>query len=255
MNNKLLDLDYNFTKKISKAYILTIANDEKRIQPCVDSLEKHGIAYELFPGFDGTGEEIAVPEHLKNAAYIKWIKVLDHTLNKREIACALGHISLWAHCLTINKPIAILEDDSIAYKPLPECLSNVSSIDYLGHADDLEYLKVIIKAKNQEQIFNALQNTDTSPYFKSPNLQMINRNFAFMRQAHAYAISPLTAKKLMSYVLEHGLVNPLDVLIRVGLFSISKQDFFVATSQSSQLLTQIGHNNERKSSPNIPGVI
>ena len=62
------------------------------------------------------------------------IKITDHYLTRGEVACALSHISLWAHCVKIDQPIVILEHDAVMVKAFTQHQS-YNSIVYLGGSE------------------------------------------------------------------------------------------------------------------------
>lgn len=262
-----LDIKYNFDTSNPEIYILTLkdnAKAESQLAGCTKSITDLGLSYNLFYGYDGTkGDFIETPDHLKTADYMRWIKVVDPELTVPEIACALGHIALWAHCVTINKAILILEHDALLLKPLPD-LSNIMSLEYLGHRDNFLQMQASYGARTFEQTLSVYKRT---PQYKvreqqQSDLQLVNKNFGFCRGLHAYAISPFIAKKLFAYVLENGLINPADVIPRIGLVSIAKTGVFGIQAYNADHVSTISNihyrardpNSGRKSTANIPGV-
>ena len=136
-------------------------------------------------------------------SYMKWIKLSTNTLNKPNISLFLTHISLWCHCLTINKPIVVLEHDAIMIKKY-SCHDGWNQIQYLGN---LEQYK-----ENRWATF--------------PTHSAANKNWRFICRAHAYAIDPAVARQLISHVIRFGLSAPADMLIRVDLFPIVQTGFY-----------------------------
>lgn len=262
-----LDIKYNFNKSNPEIYILTIkdnAKAESQLLGCVKSITDLGLDYNLFYGYDGTkGSFIETPEHLKSADYMKWIKVLDPKLTVAEIACALGHVALWAHCITINKPILILEHDALMLRPLPD-LSNIMSLEYLGHRDNFLKMQTSYGARHFEQALGLYKRSSAYKIREQQqsDLQLVNKNFGFCRGLHAYAISPIIAKKLFGYILENGLINPADVIPRIGLVSIAKTGVFGIQAYNADHVSTISNiqyratdpNSGRKPTVNIPGV-
>lgn len=262
-----LDINYNFDTSNPEIYILTLkdnAKAESQLAGCINSITSLGLGYTLFYGYDGTkGGKIETPEHLKSTDYMRWIKVIDPKLTVPEIACALGHIALWAHCITVNKPIIILEHDALMLRPLPD-LSNVMSIEYLGHRDNFVKMQTTYGARSYEQ---ALAVYKRAPGYKlreqqQSDLQLVNKNFGFCRGLHAYAVSPIVAKKLFAYVLENGVSNPADVIPRIGLVSIAKTAVFGIQSYNADHVSTISNihyrpsdgTSGRKPTQQIPGV-
>lgn len=258
-----VDIDLNFDKEIYKTYILSIEGNprsQKQADRCIESLQRFNMDYEMFYGYDGTGEgAVKTPNHLVGKDHMKWVKVLDPSLSKPELCCTLGHVALWAHCITINKPIVILEHDAIMLKAFTR-LSNPNSIEYLGHVEDAEKVRSELNLRTEEQAINALSRMQGTAY--TPNMQVINRNFLFIRGLHAYAISPIAAKKLFSYVLENGITNAIDVIVRMGMFSMSKNGIFAVQSKTAEADSTISKTTDwsmpcgkRKPFWNVPEVV
>lgn len=135
---------------------------------------------------------------------MRMLKVTDHYLTRGEVACALSHISLWAHCVKIDRPIVILEHDSIVVKKF-EMMSTYNSVVYLGGSEWAE------------QGWNM---------YPIPPHASEGPNYLFICRAHAYAIDPVVAKNLLSHVLKMGICAPLDIIMKADLFNISHQGLF-----------------------------
>jgi GR25 family glycosyltransferase involved in LPS biosynthesis len=194
MNNFLVN---SYDLNISNCYIIYLSNNDvskKLSERCLNSCKKINYSATLHEGFDGTGKEIIVPEHLKNESWYKWLKVTDHYQSLAEIACSLSHISLWVKCMELNRPIVILEHDAMMLKPY-NTHQIYNGIDYLGCYDQL---------KNNNFMSNKI-----IPIFSS-----INQNWNFINRAHAYSIDPASARKLFSNVLTRGIFESADVMIR-----------------------------------------
>jgi GR25 family glycosyltransferase involved in LPS biosynthesis len=160
--------------------------------------------YQVWDAFDGTKEGIVVPQHSINDSVIRMLKVTDHYLTRGEVACALSHISLWIHCATIDRPIVILEHDSIMVKPFLD-FQNFNSIVYLGGNE---------WAEQGWKIYPIPPHASEGP------------NYLFICRAHAYAIDPIMAKNLIAHVLKVGICAPLDIMMRADLFNIAHQGLY-----------------------------
>lgn len=161
--------------------------------------------YKVWEAFDGTKEgEILIPPSLKDDRFMKMIKLTDHYMTKSEVACALSHISLWAHCAEIDRPIVILEHDSIMVKAM-KVHGSYNSIVYLGGIEWAE---------------------ENWPIVPIPPHASDGPNCRFICRAHAYSIDPTMANNLLSHVLKMGIVAPLDMMLRADLFHITHQGLF-----------------------------
>lgn len=202
-----MNLKYSFDRNIESAYIVTLkghAASEKMSQRCQLSCKNAGMPYKVWDAYDGTSGKIVEPVHLRNEGYMSWFKNINKYLTTTQICCALSHISLWAHCVYIDKPIMILEHDAILLKPL-RVHDVYNSIIYLGCIR--EY-----KAKKQNTLI--------------PMHLASGHNYHFMAQTHAYAIDPQVAKNLLSYVLKFGIYDAADIMIRADLFNIIELDIY-----------------------------
>jgi GR25 family glycosyltransferase involved in LPS biosynthesis len=204
--NKSLKFSYNVN--VDNAYIITLKNhqeSERLSNGCQHSCRSVGMPFQVWDAFDGTnGQEIKVPNHSKNSSYLSWLKVFDHHLSITEVACFFSHFSLWTKCIEQDQPLVILEHDSIMVKPYKEHLA-YNSIVYLGSSE---------------------QNNKTMPVLSIPPHGTLNHNYHFICRAHAYAIDPIVAKNLVSYAIQRGICESLDVIMRADLFNISQYGLY-----------------------------
>jgi Glycosyltransferase family 25 (LPS biosynthesis protein) len=200
----MLNLFYSKDTNIESAYIITIKDNalsEKYSIRCQNSCKLIGMPYKVWDAYDGTGDQIKEPEHLKDSQIMSMMKVIDHYLTKAEVACILSHISLWAHCVSIDRPIVILEHDAIMIKKITQ-LDNYNAITYLGGAE---------WATHNWKIYPIPPHASRGP------------NHNFICRAHAYAIDPLVAKNLLGHVIQMGIYNSADSILRADLFNITHQ--------------------------------
>ena len=194
------------------------------MKECIQSCEKVGQPYIVWPGFDGTAGEIQVPEQCANNDFFKIIKVTDHWLTRTQVACALSHISLWFHCITIDEPIIILEHDAIM-------------VDKIEHHD---CFNSIIWLGSKEVL-------DNNPLMPIPPHGCAGHNYHYILRAHAYAIDPIVAKNLLAYVIQMGINNPLDLMMRADLFNIIHKGLIAYDKNESKFDTTMkNRNNETR---------
>ena len=169
---------------------------------CAASCERVGQKYEFWDAYNGIEKRIVEPHHHNEVMSL--IKLTNHYMSRGEVACALSHISLWVHCILLDKPIVILEHDTIMLKPYTtHPLYN--SIGYLG---------------GREQIIKKHEIKSIPPHESSgPNRHFICR-------AHAYAIDPIVAKNMLAHVLKMGIHAPADIMMRTDLFQLHQLDLF-----------------------------
>ena len=198
-------LNFSYDMIPSCAYIIRVvgnAASEEKAARCALSCEKAGQPYDFWDAYDGLADEIKPPAH--HNAIMDCIKVTDHYLTRGEVACALSHISLWAKCVLEDKPLVILEHDSLMAKPYTQH-AVFNSICYLG---------------SHEQVKQGWQVIPTPPHASE------GHNYHFICRAHAYAIDPAVAKNLLSYVIKMGICTSLDMLIRADLFPIHQMGVY-----------------------------
>ena len=215
----MLNLEYNYNMSIESAYIITIKDhpvSERLSLRCQESLKALDMQYKVWDAFDGTSGEIKIPEQCKDQRWLSWLKWIDKELSVTEIAVALSHISLWAHCIEIDRPIIILEHDAImlqkiADHPVTGCLH------YLG---------------SYEQAKKGWPVLITPPHATKGN------NYHFICRAHSYGIDPWSAKNALSHVLKNGICESLDIMLRsdiipalqMGLYAYDEPDLENTTS-------------------------
>lgn len=197
----MININWSYDRAIESAYIITVrGNDvsERMSKRCQQSCEQVGMPYKVWDAYNGTSGTIIPPVQCLDKQYMAWFKQLDHELSVTEVACALSHISLWCHCIDIDKPIVILEHDTIMVKKL------------LGH----DLYNSIIYLGNREQA------TMNWPILTTPTHATNGHNYHFICRAHAYAIDPQVAKNMVAHVLKMGICESLDMMIRADLFNI-----------------------------------
>ena len=215
----------HYDMSVDAAYIISLKDNEvsqKFTQRCVQSCENVQQPYKIFYGFDASqskvklqdyqlgqpvGElgEIKVPDMLKGQAFINFLRLQRADLLYTQIACFLSHYSLWCLCLDIDKPIAILEHDAIMMKP------------YRTH----KFYNNIVYLGSREQ---QLQGREV--YTIPPHGSDFKGLYRFICRAHAYAIDPAVAKNLVSYVIQHGIANSLDAIMRSDIFPIVQDGIY-----------------------------
>jgi hypothetical protein len=190
---------------VDKAYIIRVAghkSSEEKAKRCADSCDAVGQAWAYWDAYNGISDPIIPPNH--NGQFMNMLKVTDHYLTRGEVACALSHISLWVRCVEQDKPIIVLEHDSVMVKPYSKH-SVYNSICYLG---------------SDEQVNQGWQVMPTPPHASE------GVNYHFICRAHAYALDPAVAKNLLAHVLKFGICASLDMLIRADIFPIHQMGVF-----------------------------
>lgn len=217
----MLKLDYSYDMSVESAYIITIKGNsvsESMSKRCQDSLTKVSMPFKVWDAFDGTSGNIKIPDHAKNKSYFSWIKWTDKELSITEVSAALSHISLWAHCIEIDRPIIILEHDAIMLKHIMEHPA-IGCLHYLGGIE---------------------QAKKGWPVLITPPHATNGHNYHFMCRAHAYGIDPWTAKNLMSHVIKMGICESLDMMMRADLFPVVQLGLYAYDEADIQNTTIVG---------------
>lgn len=205
-----MNFSFSNSREIESAYIIRLSENPisvKLSDRCLESCNKVGQKAEFWEGFDGTkGNFIVPPDHLKDKDVFKWIKVHDDKLTPSQLACVLSHFSLWCHCLTIDKPIIILEHDAIMLKRL-ERFDFYNMVQFLGSI---------------EQMRGAPQ------YITPPHGTAYNQKLRFISRAHAYALDPQVCRNLVTRFIENGVfvTSTADMFIRADIFGIIQHGMY-----------------------------
>lgn len=267
-----LNTDHNWDTRIAETCIIAIKDNpvsEKSAQTALESCLAAGqINPQIYAGYDGTNlDTITTPHRLQvNDSVMKWIKVLDSALSITEVACALSHISLWAHCITINRPIVILEHDAYMLRPF-EQMSYTNSVEYLGHDAELPKLLKEAGVDDYTELAEYYRTVKKypDPVIRLPVINVINYNFLYSHGLHAYAIDPFMARRLFARVLLEGLINPIDVVVEVTDFELVQTGIYATLSRSKKTSTIdpdqsnifsrfLKKVNRRKNTYSVPGV-
>lgn len=205
LNSSLLFSD---DRQIESAYIIAIkgnSESEKLATRCLHSCIDVDMPVKVWQAFDGTGDQIVVPPQLENQNYIKWIKKPNDKYSNSQIACFFSHLSLWAHCAAIDKPIVILEHDAIMIQKLKQH-NFYNCIQYLGNKEQYMMQKV--------------------PIGLPPHGSIYNGHWRFICRAHAYAIDPPVARNLLAAAIREGMTKTLDVFMRCDIFPIIQDGIY-----------------------------
>lgn len=215
-----------YDMNVNRAYIIRLKNhstSERLAERCAVSCRKVEQNFEFWDAYDGTSGDIIKPNH--HTPIIDLIKITDHYATRTEVATALSHISLWAHCVLIDKPIVILEHDAIMLQQYTYH-QVYNSIAFLG---------------SREQKELGWQVLPTPPHASE------GPNYHFICRAHAYAIDPAVAKNLLSHVIKYGITAPLDIIIRADVFPMHQTGLYAYDNPEMENTTILGRPKEGRS--------
>ncbi len=257
-----VNLNSNYNSEIEGAYIICLKDNiisDTRLELCIQSLQRAGMKYKLFHGYDGSDrKQIKTPDHLKNNDYMKWIKVVDSKMSYPEIGCTLSHVALWAHCITINKPIVILEHDAVMLQPYTH-FPFYNCLHYLGH----NYIaQEMISDKNLKNdycyLIDYLNENTQKEKLDNAMLNYGSENYFFPMGQHAYAIDPAMAKRLFNACLLEGIKNVNDVFCDSSKFEFVYTKLYATQlfdcEKVSTICTKYDSIQVRKEITTCPGV-
>lgn len=219
-------LYYSYNMTVNAAYIIRLKNNNisnLMADRCARSCELVGQKYVFWEAYDGTKNEIKLPEH--HNIVMDLIKVTDHYATRSEVATALSHISLWIECIRLDQPIVILEHDAIMVQSYLEH-HVFNSIAYLGSIEQYN--------KNWAVLPTPIHASE-------------GPNYRFICRAHAYAIDPAIAKNLLAHVIKYGIHAPLDIMIRADIFPIHQMGIVAYDESDEKNTTILGRPKEGRS--------
>jgi hypothetical protein len=221
-----MSFSFSDSREIESAYIIRLSNNPISVEysdRCKQSCDRVGMPAKFWEGFDGTsGNQVIFPDHLKNKDYFSWIKVHDNKITTSQIGCVLSHFSLWCHCLTIDRPIVILEHDAIMLNKL-EVFSFYNMIQYLGSIEQVQ---------GQPHYIIPLHGTAYGEKLK------------FIGRAHAYAIDPQVSKNLVTRFIQNGVfaTTTADMFMRADIFPIVQRGIYAYDFWNSEKISTIEEN-------------
>ena len=172
----------------SKAYILKINSklSDEYAKTCSDSCDQIGLQWEYFEGF----ANLSIAEAWsKTGVYVPMLNSIygQHTGPNNVQCCTAGHVAIWKMIADGNEAAIILEHDAIMLQPININIPD-RMIAVLGYklTDISRYDHVT--AGEPERIIPIDGHEG----------------------AHAYAITPTTAKMLISEIEQQGILGHID---------------------------------------------
>jgi glycosyl transferase family 25 len=162
-------------------YVINLATSTERWETTSNRLTELGISYERFEAVDGRKEPHPLFTRYDDKLREKYRR---KGLSGAELGCYSSHYLLWKHCIAINKPIVVMEDDVIVGSSLPEALKIADE-----QIENLQYLRLagtILRHKPFKKI-RKMGSFDLVDHIKGPS------------GALCYVIAPMAAKKLIAH--------------------------------------------------------
>lgn len=135
-------------------------------------------------------------------------KFKNRKITKGEVCCFISHFSLWRHCVQLNEPIMVFEDDAI----INQNWNEQEYVDMLDKGYDFLYLS---RNENEPEKTKSIDNKWEVPFYPY--------------NMTAYVVTPAAAKKLISSNILTTLVPVDEYLpeaIQANIFKVAalKQD-------------------------------
>lgn len=198
--------------KLGRAYILHIDTEKSKeyAKECADSCEHNSIKYEMFDGFMGlTIEDLAEKTGWKIGR--EGLEDNDRQYVK-EYNAALGHIEIWRKIAESEEAGVVLEHDCIVKK----------------NFHDLEVY--------DGQILHLGPRIDYGTDYEFPDMETHLMHIRRHEGAHAYAMTPDTAKFLLAQVEKEQRLLPTEALISVR----NRYDLNMVESDPPHVVCAIG---------------
>lgn len=178
--------------KISKAYILYIDDSKSKsyADECASSCLKYDIDYELHLGYKG----LTIEDLAKKTGWSIGREGMEENDRQyvKEYNAAMGHIDIWRKIYESGRAGVVLEHDAIVKANFHDLEVDDGEILHLGprmdRADDYEF---------------------------PVGLSTVYLNVRRHEGAHAYAMTPATAKFLLDEIEEEKRLLPTEALVSV----------------------------------------
>ncbi len=177
---------------IMKIFVISLLQSEARRSHVDRQLRAQEVSYRFFEALDGkAGYKIS----FDSFDATQFILRTGRLATPGEIGCFASHRQLWRHCIAIDEPILIMEDD---FDLTAEFSAAIAEAEALIHHYGYLRLQTESRAKSVRHIDSG--NFRVHFYTKVPH------------GASAYCISPSVAKAF--HVASRILASPVDVFVK-----------------------------------------
>ncbi|MEZ9303479.1 glycosyltransferase family 25 protein [Vibrio breoganii] len=186
-------------------FVLSLPTSIKRRKRIKNIMAEHNIDFQFIDAIDGRKDK-----HPYLSRYNEKLFIYNHKRKAMpgELGCYASHILAWEKCISINKPIIVLEDDLILNNKSKKTLEYADCI-----ANKYGYIR-LEKTKPKPSILE----------FEDGRYKL-NRYLKVPQCTTGYSISPSVAKSFIKNSKE--IIFPVDVFIR-NIF-IHKQKIYGLT--------------------------
>ena len=175
-----------------KVFVISLTRSDARRAHIDEQLRAHTVPYRFFDALDGkAGHKIG----FDSFDITQFIMRTSRLATPGEIGCFASHRELWRHCIAINEPILIMEDDFDLTAKFSSAVAELESL--IAHCG---FLRLQTESRGK-----SVKHIDTGEfsvhfYTKVPH------------GAAAYCISPDVAKAFQ--ISSRILTAPVDVFIK-----------------------------------------
>lgn len=121
-----------------------------------------------------------------SSSWVNLVKIINHNINYNQAAKILNHMNAWTYCINLNKPVIVIEQNTVFTKKPPVSHLPYQSIISLSSTESLQY----------------------------------NSNLHCLSNTYAYSIDPLAALECFSSFLKEGLYDTLEKMLRIDKYAI-----------------------------------
>lgn len=172
-------------------FVINTPSASKRQKQAITQLEELGFPYTIF---NAHTPERPHPK-LTNIDNGYAFRHMGWPLTAGEIACYASHYALWEHCVKLNQPIIILEDDFKLNTNSKKHFFSIQSI-----ITSLHFIRLTAPVKSE--LLPITKNNDITYFYQ-------NR---YHFGSTAYAISPIAAQRFIKH--SHVIRGPVDLFIK-----------------------------------------
>lgn len=150
----------------------------------LDQTNKYLVLFESFY-YTLDGHTLTIPECYSEIDWIQEVKLRNHRLTAKETAQIFDHMLVWDYCIKSQNPLIIAESGTIFECTLDQHLSPGSLVSL---------------------------STDKP--------LVINKNYRCLKDVKAYSIHPVLARKLKSTILNDGILDCLNIMLRQDIYPL-----------------------------------
>ena len=108
-----------------KIFVISLTRSLERRERIIETFSKLNLEFEFFDAIDGQTDNFKYSER---SAPSRTKTRLGYHLTSNEVACFASHLSIWEHCIELNEPIWVFEDN---IKPTTHFLSDMLFLNNL----------------------------------------------------------------------------------------------------------------------------